>query len=77
MTSPEHLSAQICNDAHISMMESGLKLMESYPQFTVGEIVKFKKTVGWIKANRFTGDKLVRHRKDFWAFVSEHDKRRV
>jgi len=76
MTSPEHLSAQICNDAHISIMESGLKLMESYPQFTVGEIVKFKKTVEWIKANRFTGDKLVRHRKDFWAFVSEHDKRR-
>ena len=50
--------------------------METYPQFTTGEIEKFRKTVGWIKANRFKGEELFKHRKDFWTFVNEHDKRR-
>ena len=76
MTSPEHLSAQISSDAHISMLVNGLKTMESYPWFTTGEIEKFRKTVGWIQANRFKGEKLIRHRKDFWAFVKQHDERR-
>ena len=49
--------------------------MQLYP-FTTGEIEKYKKTVGWIKANRFTGDELEKHRKDFWTFVKEHDNRR-
>jgi len=76
MTSPEHLSAQISSDSHISMLVNGLKTMESYPWFTTGEIEKFRKTVGWIQANRFKGEKLIRHRKDFWAFVKQHDERR-
>ena len=76
MTTPEHLSAQICGDTHISIMERSLKEMESYPQFSPGEVEKFRKTVGWIKANRFKGEELVNHRKDFWKFVKEHDKRR-
>ncbi len=75
MVEPLHLSAQICDDSHIHIMEESLKEMELYP-FTTGEIEKYRKTVGWIKANRFKGDELVKHRKDFWAFVKEHDKRR-
>ena len=76
MTNPDHLSAQITDDFHISIMEKDLKIMENYSQFSTGEIEKFRKTVGWIKANRFKGEELFKHRKDFWTFVNEHDKRR-
>jgi len=75
MVEPLHLSAQILDDTHRCIMENSLKVMELYP-FTTGEIEKYRKTVGWIKANRFEGDELATHRKDFWAFVNEHDKRR-
>ena len=75
MVSPAHLSAQISDDTHISIMEEGLKEMQLYP-FSTGEIEKFKKTVGWIKANRFQDLELLKHRRDFWHFVYEHDKRR-
>jgi organic radical activating enzyme len=76
MTEPFHLSAQISDDTHISNMENSLKLMETYPQFSQGEIEKFRKTVGWITANRFKNEELTKHRKDFWIFTKEHDKRR-
>jgi hypothetical protein len=76
MVEPDHLSAQISDDSHISIMEKDLKTMESYPQFSTGEIEKFRKTVGWIKANRFKDLELLKHRRDFWHFVYEHDKRR-
>jgi len=75
MVHPAHLSAQISSDTHISIMEESLKEMQLYP-FTTGEIEKYKKTVGWIKANRFTGEELDKHRKDFSTFVKEHDARR-
>ena len=75
MVSPAHLSAQISDDTHISIMEEGLKEMQLYP-FSTGEIEKFKKTVGWIKANRFQDLELLKHRRDFWHFVYEHDRRR-
>ena len=76
MHKPEHLSAQISDDTHISIMEKSLKLMETYDVFNTAEIEKFRKTVGWITANRFEGEDLIKHRKDFWTFVTEHDKRR-
>jgi len=76
MVDPKHLSAQIADDTHISIMEEGLKSMKTYPQFTEGEVVKFQKSVEWIKANRFKGEELEKHRKDFWNFVKEHDRRR-
>ena len=75
MVEPAHLSAQLADDSHISIMEQSLKMMKNY-SFTTGEIVKFQKTVEWIKANRFKGEELVKNRKDFWAFIKEHDKRR-
>ena len=75
MVEPAHLSAQLCGDDHISIMENSLKNMESYP-FSPAEIAKYRKTVEWIKAHRFTGDKLQREREDFWKFVNEHDRRR-
>ncbi len=76
MVEPDHLSAQIADDYHISIMENSLKEMEKYPQFTTGEIEKYRKTVGWIKANRFKGEELEKNRKDFWTFITEHDRRR-
>ena len=76
MTSPEHLSAQISNDKLINIMEKSLKTMKGYEQFTEGEYQKYRRTVEWIKNNRFTGEKLQRHRNDFVLFVREHDKRR-
>ena len=39
-------------------------------------LYEFNISVEWIKANRFTGDELIKHRKDFWNFVKEHDRRR-
>ena len=76
MTAPEHLSAQNSPDWLISIMEKSLKLMETYPQFSQGEVAKYRRTVEWIKNNRFTGESLQRHRTDFITFVKEHDKRR-
>ena len=76
MTNPEHLSAQISDDTHISIMEKSLKTMELYDVFSTAEIEKYRKTVGWIKANRFKDLELLKHRRDFWHFVYEHDKRR-
>jgi organic radical activating enzyme len=76
MTNPEHLSAQILDDTHISIMENSLKTMEMYDVFSTAEIEKYRKTVGWIKANRFQDLELLKHRRDFWHFVYEHDKRR-
>ena len=76
MTSPEHLSAQIANDRLINIMEKSLQTMKGYEQFTEGEYQKYRRTVEWIKNNRFTGEKLQRHRNDFVSFVREHDKRR-
>ena len=76
MTSPEHLSAQISNDKLINIMEKSLQTMKGYKQFTEGEYQKYRRTVEWIKNNRFEGEKLQRHRNDFVSFVREHDKRR-
>ena len=76
MTSPEHLSAQIAGDNDISIMETSLKNMKGYKQFTEGEYQKYKRTIEWIKNNRFTGSELDRHRNDFLTFIREHDKRR-
>ena len=76
MTSPEHLSAQISNDKLINIMEKSLQTMKGYKQFTEGEYQKYRRTVEWIKNNRFEGEKLQRHRNDFVLFVREHDKRR-
>jgi hypothetical protein len=44
--------------------------------FSIGEYKKFERTVNWIANNRFTGEELKLHRKDFAKFVNEHDKRR-
>ena len=50
--------------------------MEMYDVFNTAEIEKYRKTVGWIKANRFEGEQLLEHREDFKSFVIQHDKRR-
>ena len=76
MVEPSHLSAQIADDAHISIMENCITQMKDHDVFNTSEIEKFEKTVGWITSNRFKGEELVKHRKDFWTFTTEHDRRR-
>ena len=76
MNKPEHLSAQISDDSHINILEKSLQTMEMYEVFNTAEIEKYRKTVGWIKANRFEGEQLLEHREDFKSFVIQHDKRR-
>ena len=76
MNKPEHLSAQISDDKHINILDRSLQTMEMYDVFNTAEIEKYRKTVGWIKANRFEGEQLLEHREDFKSFVIQHDKRR-
>lgn len=77
MVEPLHLTARIVDDIHISILEDNLKVMESYKHvYTYGEILKFSRTVDWIKNNRLEGKELRKHRIDFARFVDQHDQRR-
>ena len=79
MVQPEHLTAMIADDMSISIMEEQLNYMRKLmlpDMFTQGEYEKFKRTIKWISNNRYTGEKLHMHRRDFKRFVQEHDKRR-
>ena len=77
MVEPLHLTARIADDNHISMLEGSLESMEDFDHiYQPYEIMKLKRTVDWIKANRFTGKELEVQRKDFVSFVDEHDRRR-
>ena len=79
MVQPEHLTAMIADDMSISIMEEQLNYMRKLvlpDMFTEGEYEKFKRTIKWISNNRYTGEKLHMHRRDFKRFVLEHDKRR-
>ena len=82
MTDPKHLSALITDDDQFTSLLNTLKFMESHTddndpkKFNSGEYEKFKTVVRWIEENRFTGDDLNNHRKDFKLFVDEHDRRR-
>lgn len=82
MTNPKHLSALITDDDQFTSLLNTLKFMESHTddndpkKFNSGEYEKFKTVVRWIEENRFTGDDLNNHRKDFKLFVDEHDRRR-
>lgn len=82
MTNPKHLSALILDDRMMDTLEESEKFMEKNTddddpkKFNSGELQKFKTVVNWVKSNRFTGEDLNIHRKDFKIFVDEHDRRR-
>ena len=44
--------------------------------FTSTEYAKLERVVRWIEHNRYQGDELAINRRDFIAFIKEHDIRR-
>ena len=81
LTIPPHLSALIIDDKMLSELEDTLVYMQRHTDdnnrscFSSGEYTKVKRVYQWIKRNRFTGEELKRHRKDFVKFINIHDKR--
>lgn len=79
---PCHLSLQILDDSHIEKLNQTLAYMKTKQsnfdlyKFTNEEVAKFERVVRWVEQNRFTDNKLLTHRKDFYLFIEEHDKRR-
>ena len=77
MVEPLHLTARIADDNVISMLEGSLETMQDFDHiYQPYEIMKLKRTVDWIKSNRFEGKELEVQRNDFVSFVDEHDRRR-
>ena len=82
MTNPKHLSALILDDTMMDRLYSARHFMHKntddskIEKFNSGEFAKFDRVIKWIESNRFTGEHLNRHRKDFKLFVDEHDRRR-
>ena len=82
MVYPKHLSALITDDKQLDNLRELVYYMSTHvddndiTKFNSGEYAKFERVLQWVETNRFTGDELIKHRKDFKAFVDEHDKRR-
>jgi hypothetical protein len=57
-------------------LEDSYQFMSYNSEFNHAEVVKFERLLKWVDANRFTGERLNSHRKDFKTFVDEHDRRR-
>lgn len=82
MTNPKHLSALILDDNMMDTLYSARHFMQKNTddnnphKFNSGEFAKFDRVVKLVESNRFDGEDLNRHRKDFRLFVDEHDKRR-
>jgi organic radical activating enzyme len=79
---PPHLSLQIANDAHIDRLYSAIEYMKThvnnldFRKFNSTEFSKFERVAKWAEDNRYSDDRLLMIRRDFVAFVNEHDKRR-
>ena len=76
MTTPPHLSCLIMDDDMRETLEDSYQFMSYNKEFNHAEVVKFERLLKWVDANRFTGERLNSHRKDFKTFVDEHDRRR-
>ncbi len=82
MVYPKHLSALIIDDKQLDNLRELVYYMSTHvddndvTKFNSGEYAKFERVLQWVEKNRFTGNELIKHRKDFRAFVDEHDKRR-
>jgi organic radical activating enzyme len=79
---PPHLSLQIANDAHIARLYSAIEYMKThvnnldFRKFNSTEFSKFERVAKWAEDNRYSDDRLLMIRRDFVAFINEHDKRR-
>ena len=76
MTNPPHLSCLIMDDNLRNMLEDSYQFMKENSEFKQQEVIKFERVLKWVDANRFSGERLNSHRKDFKIFVDEHDRRR-
>jgi organic radical activating enzyme len=76
MTNPPHLSCLIMDDKMRDMLEDSYQFMVENSEFNEAEVIKFERVLKWVDNNRYTGERLNRHRRDFKTFVDEHDKRR-
>ena len=50
-------------------LEDSYQFMSYNKEFNHAEVVKFERLLKWVDANRFTGERLNSHRKDFKTFV--------
>lgn len=79
---PPHLSSLIADDKMIAHLNDTLAYMGTLVNdkdkfaFTSTEYAKLERVVRWIEHNRYQGDELALNRRDFAAFVKEHDTRR-
>lgn len=79
---PPHLSSLIADDKMIEHLNNTLSYMSGLVNdnnpllFTSTEYAKLERVVRWIEHNRYQGDELAINRKDFAAFIKEHDRRR-
>lgn len=81
---PDHQSCLILPESYETQIESAINYMESRQEHHYGiktaEILKMKRILEWIRSNRPVTSKALkeqrRHRKDFYLFFSEHDRRR-
>jgi hypothetical protein len=79
---PPHLSSLIADDKMIKHLNDTLAYMgtlvvDNNPlKFTSTEYAKLERVVRWIEHNRYQGTELEVNRRDFVAFIKEHDRRR-
>jgi pyruvate-formate lyase-activating enzyme len=79
---PPHLSSLIADDKMIAHLNDTLAYMATLVNdkdkfaFTSTEYAKLERVVRWIEHNRYQGDELAINRRDFVAFIQEHDTRR-
>jgi pyruvate-formate lyase-activating enzyme len=79
---PPHLSSLIADDKMIAHLNSTLAYMKTLVKngdpyaFDDTEYAKLERVVRWIEHNRYQGEELNINRRDFVAFVKEHDTRR-
>jgi hypothetical protein len=79
---PPHLSSLIADDNMITHLNDTLAYMGTLVNdrdkfaFTSTEYAKLERVVHWIEHNRYQGAELDINRRDFVAFVKEHDIRR-
>lgn len=79
---PPHLTARIADDWFVERLEYTCNyLLERVDDndinaFSMVEYEKLKRVLDWVKRSRYEGDELNMNRRDFAAFVDEHDRRR-
>jgi len=82
MLEPPHLTALIADDKIVERLAEHLAYMKTLVddsdinKFDTTEYLKLERVYEWITNNRYTGEQLSIHRRDFAKFVDEHDHRR-